>query len=423
MDQYSNLDRVMGAKDHLKNEASSKSHTSSDNFGIIQTLKIVPLALIVTFMACTQPNNTVRGYIEGLSNDTIFVMLVSLDNWGMQEPLRDTVFAKNGRFEYTFPDNEAYGLTFSFQQFYVRNRPGGGLYTPNNSALTVIAEPGDKISFKGGYNSGGLNNVIVTGSKLNQDFSPIQNKTFEIRIKEIEEEMALEQAMEDKNKEAEDIGWANRRERLNARRELFSNYIRKNLDNPISALLLVQQPLDSVVMYYHRLEENVHNSIFRSMLEGAMEQYYRYTNTKQANEEVVAGSKAPDFTLADVDGNPFTLSSLQGKYVIIDFWGSWCGPCIFGIPKMKNIYEKYTNKLEILGVACNEQSVTIWQDAVKHYELPWINVYNNNSSAVNVKYGIMAYPTKIVIDSEGTILIREQGEGEDFYKKLESIIE
>ena len=89
---------------------------------------------------------------------------------------------------------------------------------------------------------------------------------------------------------------------------------------------------------------------------------------------------------------------------------------------MKDIYEKYKDKLEILGVACNERSVAVWRDAVKQHELPWINVYNDNSSAVNVKYGVRVYPTKIVIDPKGTILIREEGEGDDFYKKLESII-
>ena len=425
MIQFSSLDRAVETENHIKNGEIkiSKVIFRVTNFDCVNRLErwkiLVPfLYLMLMFVACTQPNNTVRGYIEGLTNDTVFVMIVSLDNFGEQPPVQDTILCKNGRFEYTFPNEGAYGLMFSFQQFYVRNRPGGGLYTPNISSLTVFTEPSDRIHFKGNIHSQGLNSVTISGSKLNQDFLPIQNKTFEIRMNEVEEEMALEQAMLDKNKEKQDMGWAKRRERQNAVRELFGNYIRTNLDNPLSAFLLFNQPLDSVAVYYHKLGENARNSIFHNMLDGAMERYYEYTNAIKAKEEVVAGSNAPDFTLNDMDGKPITLSSLRDKYVIIDFWGSWCGPCIFGIPKMKGVYEKYKDKLEILGVACNEQSVNIWRDAVKEHELPWINVYNDNSSAVNVMYGIMAYPTKFVIDPNGTILMREQGEGEDFYKKL-----
>jgi thiol-disulfide isomerase/thioredoxin len=373
-----------------------------------------------TIMACSQ-RNTVTGYIKGLANDTVFVDVLSLEHLE-DEPVQDTIFAKNGQFEYTFPNDGAYGLFFSFPQFFVLNRPTGGLYTPRNSGLIVFAEQGNKIQLKGDINSTGLNIVMVSGSELNRDFSPIQNKMLEIRINEVGEEMALEQAMVDKNKEKEDIGWAKRRERNNTIRELFSNYVKTNLDNPLSAYLLTRQPLDSVGMYYHKLGENARNSIFRNMLDGTMKRYFEYTGATNAKEKVVAGSNAPDFTLNDMDEKPITLSSLRGKYVIIDFWGSWCGPCIFGIPNMKDVYEKYKGKLEILGVACNEQSVNTWRDAVKQHELPWINVYNDKSSAVNVMYGILAYPTKIVIDPEGTILIREEGEGDSFYTKLESVV-
>ena len=380
---------------------------------------IACLALIFSLTACTQ-RNTVTGHIKGLKNDTVFVDVSSLVNFE-EEPVRDTIFAKNGRFEYSFPKNGLYGLYFSFPQFFVPERPDGGLYTPDNSHLIVFAEQGNKIRIKGETNSEGFCNVIISGSQLNIDFSPIQSKMFEINANQVAEEMALEQAMIDRNKEAEDIGWANRRERLNACRELFSKYIRTNLDNPLSAFLLLRQPLDSVGKYYDQLGENARNSAFRYALDNQIERYKEYRSAMKAKEEVIVGAKAPDFTLDGVDGKPFTLSSLRGKYVIIDFWGSWCGPCIVGIPKMKSTYEKYKGKLEILGVACREESVNSWQNAINQHKLPWINVYNDKISAVNVKYGIEGYPTKIVIDPEGFILIREVGEGEDFYIKLENV--
>ena len=72
------------------------------------------------------------------------------------------------------------------------------------------------------------------------------------------------------------------------------------------------------------------------------------------SQETVAveadGIEAPDFTLNDLNGKPLTLSSLRGKYVILDFWGSWCGWCIKGIPQMKEYYQKYAGKFEILGI-------------------------------------------------------------------------
>ena len=409
---------------NTKNSMTQALQSNSTIFAVKKRLEwwknSVSCLIFLIVVSCTQPN-TITGYIEGLSNDTILVEVTSLDRID-DGTVQDTIFAENGQFKYTFPDSGAHGLFFSFPQFFVRNRPSGGLYIPGNSHLIVFTEQGNKIRLKGKVNSSGLSNITVSGSKLNSDFSSIQNKMFEINIDAVKEEMAFEQAMEDRNKEAEKIGWANRQKRLNARRELYSNYIRTNIDNPLSIYLLCWQPLDSMEIYNDKIEAIASNSIFRHVFDDHVKLYQEYKSAMKAKEEVIIGNKAPDFTLEDVTGKPFMLSSLRGKYVIIDFWGSWCGPCIAGIPKMKSIYEKNKNKFEILGVACREESIDIWRNAVKQYELPWKNVYDDNLSAVNVKYGIESYPTKIVIDPEGTILIRELGEGDDFYTKLESVI-
>ena len=140
-----------------------------------------------------------------------------------------------------------------------------------------------------------------------------------------------------------------------------------------------------------------------------------------------AGVEAPDFTLKDIEGNDFTLSSLRGKYVILDFWGSWCGWCIKGMPKMKEYYQKYAGKFEIVGVDCNDTDQK-WKDAVKKHELPWKHVYNPRANteeeqANNVcgKYGITGFPTKIVISPEGKIVKTIVGEDPAFYTLLDEL--
>lgn len=135
---------------------------------------------------------------------------------------------------------------------------------------------------------------------------------------------------------------------------------------------------------------------------------------------MVEGVTAPDFTLKDLQGKDLTLSSLRGKYVVLDFWGSWCGWCIKGIPDMKKYYEKYKDRMEILGVDCNDTEEK-WKAAVEKHELPWLHVRNTDETDITVKYGIQGYPTKIVIDPEGKVAKIVVGEDPAFYKYLDEL--
>ncbi len=132
------------------------------------------------------------------------------------------------------------------------------------------------------------------------------------------------------------------------------------------------------------------------------------------------GVMAPDFTLNDLNGKPLTLSSLRGKYVILDFWGSWCVWCIKGIPQMKAYYQKYAGKFEILGIDCNDPEAK-WKAAVEKYELPWLHVYNTRDSKVLEQYEIQGFPTKIIISPEGKIVKTIIGEDPAFYTFLDNL--
>ena len=144
-------------------------------------------------------------------------------------------------------------------------------------------------------------------------------------------------------------------------------------------------------------------------------------NMNDGQEGVADGQMAPDFTLNDINGKPLALSSLRGKYVIIDFWGTWCIWCVRGMPMMKEYYKKYSDKMEILGVDCNDPEKK-WKAGVKELDLPWKHVYNpKGSSAILEKYEIQGFPTKILVDPEGKIVKTVVGEDPNFYKFLDEL--
>ena len=134
-----------------------------------------------------------------------------------------------------------------------------------------------------------------------------------------------------------------------------------------------------------------------------------------------AGDKAPDFTAKKVDGTNFTLSSLKGTYVVLDFWGSWCRWCIKGFPDMKEAYAKYKGKVEFVGIACNDTEEK-WKAATAKYEIPWISVLNPSDNDLVKVYDVQGFPTKIVIDPKGNIAKIILGEDPAFYTYLESIL-
>lgn len=135
----------------------------------------------------------------------------------------------------------------------------------------------------------------------------------------------------------------------------------------------------------------------------------------------------------DGNGKPVNFEVLKGKYVLLDFWGSWCGPCRASHPHLKELYSKYKNKgFEIVGIA-QEHSASaadrlLWTEAIAKDGLTWTQVLNNeNRDKFDVvsEYGVTAFPTKILLDKEGNIIARYIGNsfgGEGFTNKLKELL-
>lgn len=141
----------------------------------------------------------------------------------------------------------------------------------------------------------------------------------------------------------------------------------------------------------------------------------------QASPADAAKVEAPDFTLTDIQGQPLSLRSLRGKYVVLDFWGSWCGWCIKGMPKMKECYDKYKGKLEIVGIDCGDTDEA-WRKAVDTYQLPWLHVFCPENASVLGDYDIQGFPTKVVVAPDGTLDKVVIGEDPEFYTYLDQIL-
>jgi len=126
-----------------------------------------------------------------------------------------------------------------------------------------------------------------------------------------------------------------------------------------------------------------------------------------ANEEKTAiGYAAPDFASKDVNGKPVKLSDFKGKYVLVDFWASWCVPCRRENPNVVKAYQKYKDKnFTIISISL-DKSKDAWLKAIETDNLTWTNVcdFNEFGGDAAIKYNVKAIPTNFLIDPQGKII-------------------
>ena len=148
---------------------------------------------------------------------------------------------------------------------------------------------------------------------------------------------------------------------------------------------------------------------------------------KEAEEkkQAVIGQKFLDLEEADTDGNTHKLSEYvgQGKWVLVDFWASWCGPCKGEMPNVVAAYKKYHDKgFDIVGLSFDREKDP-WVAAITEWEMPWIHLSDLkywNSTASDV-YSVNSIPDNLLIDPEGTVVARGL-RGEDLEAKLAEVI-
>ena len=373
---------------------------------------------ILSMLSACGPRNLISGHIEGLTNDTIALRITLIDN---NEQHTDTLVAHNGKITYTTPYDEPAVYTFYPAQG-VQNIEGGTRRFYGCSDITIFRFDRERVRFNARMDSIFVTDFTARGSQINRDWSEIHTSYNPLLIQSALlqcEDIPEKQYTERKNKIDE--------ETIN----LCQNYIRQHPDKLISAYLLSGTgSLDDMIEYADMISDNVRNSPFSVIfqnIETQKEKRLKKQQKEATNRMGAIGTDAatPDFTLFDTEGNTFTLSSLRGKWVVLDFWATWCGPCIASMPHLKEYYQKYAGKFEVVGVV-NDSEEAAWEKMVKDMELPWINVINpkgvsKEKDLTNV-YGIEGFPTYIILNKEGKIHKEYLGAQPDFYKELDTIL-
>ena len=182
----------------------------------------------------------------------------------------------------------------------------------------------------------------------------------------------------------------------------FVDWIKANPEVPGAAVALYRLSDPKIVVELSgELQGEAITSLFYPYTENHINRCKKILQRRESQSTLIE-REAPNFTLTDIVGDRVSLSDFRGKWVVLDFWGSWCAPCLKGMPELIEIYDFYNGRLEIIGIDCNDTEDD-WKNAVSHLQLPWIQLYHTDQDTVTSAYSITAFPTKVVVNPEGKI--------------------
>ena len=371
---------------------------------------IAAVGLLLMSASCAK-KNVFTGRLDGFEGDSLTVEIYDI-TIGRSRLSSMVVPVKDGKFSFTVEDTTVRGLM---------------LVDPaSKSKSPVTYVPGGYARMGGTLDS----LVVLGGSAFYKDQNKYEALCAEDRAKlrEISERYrSIPRNAPNADAIREEI--AAEMDEVNARVAVITKeFIANNPASLYGATLvnhLVGENGKDALDVLPLIPDDVKQGVMKVYLDQAQERADRAKARTEAAENVKDGMAAPDFTLKNEKGEDFTLSSIynNGKYIILDFWGEWCYWCKKGIPDMKQIYKDAKGKIEILSIDCGDTE-EVWKKAIVDHELPWLHVYNPDGTGdgIPLKYAVSGYPTKVILNPDGTINKTIIGEDPEFYTYLKSLV-
>lgn len=372
-------------------------------YGRILTLGAATLMLA----ACSHDDGQIKIQLpEDYSEKTLIVSHIQMDNIfsaQKQEDLKiayDTLQVKDGMA--TMKVDPTGAAWYSIQPPTMTLRQPEFYASPGES-LDIVISDFDPLA------------MTVTGTPLMEDMTRFLNITQPIQ-QEFVDLMAKSDSI------SPDVMKAN----MDKYDAAIRKFVEDNPKSPVVPFAIVNLSGDDFKKLYDNMSAEAKKSILMPYAElnnREVEKMLKERNAEEErNAEVASGTiTAPDFTLPDLEGKKVSLSSFRGKWVVLDFWGSWCGWCVKGFPALKEAYKKYGDKITIIGIDCNESEAD-WRAGVKEHALPWLQLYNGKDRSLYEAYNIEGFPTKAIINPEGKLVDLTTGEDPSFFDRLASFV-